>query len=206
MVTANYKKQFERALLALGISMMIGIVVLGEDFRNSLGSSVGFFMNPLITLLGDNNFHIVLFIMAAITALYATLIQKYTMDWDLMRNVQEKMRVFQKEFREAQLSNNTALMKKMENQRSEMMTQQLEMSKQQFKPMAYISIISLPLFMWAYFYINSHEAATMVFPFWGEHILTDGLLGPFHYWIFWYFIASLAVSQLMRKALDVGGI
>ncbi|WP_292461414.1 DUF106 domain-containing protein [Methanolobus sp.] len=206
MATANYKKQFERALLALGISLMIGIVVLGQDFRDSLGRSVGFFMDPMVTLLGDSNFHIVLFIMAAITALYATLIQKYTMDWDLMRNVQEKMRVFQKEFREAQLSNNTALMKKMETQRSEMMTQQLEMSKQQFKPMAYISIISLPLFMWAYFYINSHEAATMVFPFWGEHILTNGVLGPFQYWIFWYFIASLAVSQLMRKALDVGGI
>jgi uncharacterized membrane protein (DUF106 family) len=26
----------------------------------------------------------------------------------------------------------------------------MKMSKQQFKPMAYISIISLPLFMWAY--------------------------------------------------------
>jgi len=206
VVTANYKKQLERGLLALGISLMIGIMVLGEEFRDSLGRSVGFFMDPLVTLLGASNFHIVLFIMAAITALYATLIQKYTMDWDLMRNVQEKMRVFQKEFREAQLSNNAALMKKMEGQRAEMMTEQLEMSKQQFKPMAYISIISLPLFMWAYFYIKSHVGATMVFPFWGEHILTNTILGPFQYWIFWYFIASLAVSQLMRKALDVGGI
>ncbi|MCQ6962350.1 membrane protein [Methanolobus chelungpuianus] len=196
----------ERALLALGISLMIGIVILGQEFRDSLGSAVGFIMDPLVNLLGANNFHIVLFIMAAITALYATLIQKYTMDWELMRNVQEKMRVFQKEFREAQLSNNTSLMKKMEGQRAEMMTEQLEMSKQQFKPMAYISIISLPLFMWAYFYIKSHEAAFMVFPFWGEHLLTDTILGPFQYWIFWYFIASLAVSQLMRKALDVGGI
>jgi uncharacterized membrane protein (DUF106 family) len=185
---------------------MIGIMVLGQEFRDSLGRAVGVIMNPLVTLLGTTNFHIVLFIMAAITALYATLIQKYTMDWDLMRNVQEKMRVFQKEFREAQLSNNTALMKKMETQRAEMMTQQLEMSKQQFKPMAYISIISLPLFMWAYLYIRSHVGATMVFPFWGEHILTNTMLGPFQYWIFWYFIASLAVSQLMRKALDVGGV
>lgn len=206
MAAAEYKKQMERALLALGISLMIGIVILGEDFRDSLGSAVGFVMDPLVNLLGANNFHIVLFIMAAITALYATLIQKYTMDWELMRNVQEKMRVFQKEFREAQLSNNTSLMKKMESQRAEMMTEQLEMSKQQFKPMAYISIISLPLFMWAYYYIKSHEAAVMVFPFWGEHLLTGTILGPFQYWIFWYFIASLAVSQLMRKALDVGGI
>jgi uncharacterized membrane protein (DUF106 family) len=75
VVTANYKKQLERGLLALGISLMIGIMVLGQEFRDSLGRSVGFFMDPLVTLLGASNFHIVLFIMAAITALYATLIQ-----------------------------------------------------------------------------------------------------------------------------------
>lgn len=206
MATADFKKKLEQVLLALGISLMLGIVILGEGFRDSLGQSVGFVMDPLVTLLGASNFHIVLFIMAAITALYATLIQKYTMNWELMRSTQEKMRVFQKEFREAQLSNNTSLMKKMEAERSEMMGEQLEMSKQQFKPMAYISIISLPLFMWAYLYIKSHEAAVMVFPFWGEQILTDTILGPFQYWIFWYFIASLAVSQLIRKSLDVGGI
>lgn len=206
MATAEFKKKLEQVLLALGISLMLGIMILGEDFRDSLGQSVGFIMDPLVNLLGASNFHIVLFIMASITALYASLIQKYTMDWELMRSTQERMRVFQKEFREAQLSNNTSLMKKMEAERTEMMSQQMEMSKQQFKPMAYISIISLPLFMWAYFYIKSHGAATMVFPFWGEQILTDTILGPFQYWIFWYFIASLAVSQLIRKALDVGGV
>jgi uncharacterized membrane protein (DUF106 family) len=206
LANAEFKNKLEQVLLALGISLMLGIVILGQDFRNSLGQSVGFIMDPLVTLLGASNFHIVLFIMASITALYASLIQKYTMDWELMRSTQEKMRVFQKQFREAQLSNNTSLMKKMETERSEMMSQQMEMSKQQFKPMAYISIISLPLFMWAYYYISGHEAATMVFPFWGEQILTDTIIGPFQHWIFWYFIASLAVSQLIRKALDVGGV
>ncbi|WP_406658104.1 DUF106 domain-containing protein [Methanolobus sp. ZRKC2] len=208
MATAEFKKKLEQALLALGISLMLGIVILGEDFRNSLGQSVGFLMDPLVNLLGASNFHIVLFIMASITALYASLIQKYTMDWELMRSTQEKMRVFQKQFREAQLSNNTSLMKKMESERTAMMSEQMEMSKQQFKPMAYISIISLPLFMWAYYFITlpEHGGASFVFPFWGEQLLTDTIIGPFQYWIFWYFIASLAVSQLIRKALDVGGI
>jgi len=38
--------------------------------------------------------------MAAIIAIYSSLIQKYTIDWDLVRNTQERMKVFQKEFRE----------------------------------------------------------------------------------------------------------
>jgi len=167
---------------------------------------VGILMDPLVNLVGESNFHLILFIMAAITALYASLIQKYTIDWDLMRNTQESMRVFQKEYREAQIANNTALMKKLEEQRTKMMADQMEMSKQQFKPMAYISIISLPLFMWAYHFISGHAGAALNFPFWGHQVLTDQAFGPIQYWIFWYFIISLAVSQLIRKALDVGGV
>ena len=206
MVTTDFKKKVDHMLLALGLSLMIGIMVLGQDFRDSLGTAVGFFMDPLISLVGESNFHLILFIMAAITALYASLIQKYTIDWELMRNTQEAMRVFQKEYREAQIANNTAVMKKLEEQRTKMMSDQMEMSKQQFKPMAYISIISLPLFMWAYHFISGHVDASLNFPFWGHQVLTDKAFGPIQYWIFWYFITSLAVSQLIRKALDVGGV
>ena len=206
MVTTDFKKKVDHMLLALGLSLMIGIMVLGQDFRDALGTAVGFFMDPLISLVGESNFHLILFIMAAITALYASLIQKYTIDWELMRNTQEAMRVFQKDYREAQIANNTAVMKKLEEQRTKMMSDQMEMSKQQFKPMAYISIISLPLFMWAYHFISGHAGASLNFPFWGHQVLTDTAFGPIQYWIFWYFITSLAVSQLIRKALDVGGV
>jgi len=206
VATTGFKKKVDHMLLALGLSLMIGIMVLGQDFRDALGTAVGFFMDPLISLVGESNFHLILFIMAAITALYASLIQKYTINWELMRNSQETMRVYQKEYREAQIANNTALMKKLEEQRTKMMSDQMEMSKQQFKPMAYISIISLPLFMWAYHFISGHAGASLNFPFWGHQVLTDTAFGPIQYWIFWYFITSLAVSQLIRKALDVGGI
>ena len=156
MVSETLKKQIDRFLLALGFSLMFGIMILGQDFRNSVGKAVGILMNPVLALVGQENFHLILLVMAAITAIYASLIQKYTIDWDLMRNTQDRMKVFQKEFREAQLSQNTYMLKKLEDQRKDMMEDQMKMSKQQFKPMAYISIISLPLFMWAYYYISGH--------------------------------------------------
>ncbi len=96
MVTTDFKKKVDHMLLALGLSLMIGIMVLGQDFRDSLGTAVGFFMDPLISLVGESNFHLILFIMAAITALYASLIQKYTIDWELMRNTQEGCAFFRK--------------------------------------------------------------------------------------------------------------
>jgi uncharacterized membrane protein (DUF106 family) len=206
LVSETLKKQIDRFLLALGFSLMIGIMVLGQSFRTTIGEAVGILMNPVLALVGQENFHLILLVMAAITATYASLIQKYTIDWDLMKNTQERMKVFQKEFREAQLSQNTYMLKKLEDQRKEMMEDQMKMSKQQFKPMAYISIISLPLFMWAYYFIGGHGSATMVFPFWGEQLLTSKVFLSFPHWMYWYFIASLGVSQIIRKALNIGGV
>jgi uncharacterized membrane protein (DUF106 family) len=206
LVSETLKKQIDRFLLAIGFSLMFGIMILGQGFRDAVGQAVGILMNPVLAVVGQENFHLVLLAMGIITGVYASLIQKYTMDWDLMRNTQERMKAFQKEFREAQLSQNTYMLKKLEDQRKEMMEDQMKMSKQQFKPMAYISIISLPLFMWAYFYISGHGSATMVFPFWGKQLLTSQAFGPFQHWLYWYFISSLGVSQLIRKVLNIGGV
>jgi len=206
LVSKTLKQQIDNFLLALGFSLMIGIMLLGQEFRQAVGEAVGVLMNPVLALVGAENFHLVLLAMATITAIYASLIQKYTIDWDLMRKTQERMKVFQKDFREAQLSQNTYMLKKLEEQRKEMMDDQMKMSKQQFKPMAYISILSVPLFMWAYYYISGHGSAMMVFPFWGQQLLTARAFGPFQEWLYWYFISSLGVSQIIRKILNIGGI
>ena len=193
-------------LLALGFSLMFGIMLLGQPFRETVGQAIGIFMNPVLAVVGQEKFHLILLVMASITAVYASLIQKYTMDWDLMRRTQERMKAFQAEFREAQLSQNTYMLKKLEEQRKDMMEDQMKMSKQQFKPMAYISIISVPLLMWIYYYISGHGSAAMVFPFWGKQLLTSNAFGPFAHWLYWYFISSLGVSQLIRKALNIVGV
>ncbi|MCS3924765.1 DUF106 domain-containing protein [Methanosalsum natronophilum] len=207
MKNFDYKSFLDRLVIALGVGLLFGLLLFGEDFRESFGGIFEIFMDPILGAIGgEQNFHIALLILAAITALYASLIQKYTIDWSKMRLTQEKMKAFQKEFREAQLSQNSQQLKKMEQQRSEMMSEQLQMSKQQIKPMLYISVISLPLFLWAYFYIITHPDISMVFPFIGERNLADGIIGPIQYWIFWYFITSLGVSQLIRKSLDIGGL
>jgi len=203
MIDPKMKKLIENVALVFGFSLMFGIIILGQEFRDSLGTAVGFVLNPLLTL----PIEVTLFILAAITGVYASVIQKYTMDWDLMRRVQGRMKDFQKEFKEAQLANNQQKLKKLEEKRSAMMGEQMEMSKQQFKPMAYISIISLPIFMWAYQVIHAPTASyEMVFPFWGRQALTTELIGPIQYWIYWYFICSMPVSQIVRKALNIGGI
>ena len=181
--------------------MLLGMLLL-PDFRPAVAGFVDALLGPLPTMLP---IHITLFVMAALTGLYASLIQKYTIDWELMRTFSEKMKAFQKEYREAQLAENKQKLKKLDEKRAAMMGDQGKMMKQQFKPMAYISIISLPLFFWAYAYVGAHPDFTIVFPFWGVKSLGDTAILGIQYWIVWYMICSLPVSQVIRKALDIGG-
>lgn len=283
------KKTINKIVIYVGIFLMLGIMIF-PNLREIIGDLVGFFLNPVLESLP---LHMIIFILASITGLYAAIVQKYTMDWELMRRVQERMKAMQQEFKQAQVANNPQKMKKIEAQRAEMMSEQLEMTKQQFKPMLYISIISIPLFFWAFTIVtppnfswddvsaddngklvdflektvgaewakmasieksdggnvitvsdginlisltlneektkvslrddsgstqefevkmeggktNAYaKGASMVFPFWGEKELNDNLWGPFQYWLFWYFICSIPISQMTRKSLNIGGM
>ena len=56
-----------------------------------------------------------------------------------------------------------------------MVSEQGKMMQMQFRPMLYIGIVSIPLFMWAYWYIPLQVtlwAANDNFPFWGDADIT----------------------------------
>ena len=127
---------------------MFGIMILGQQFRQEVGQTVGILMNPVLAVVGQHNFYLVLLVMATITGTYASLIQKYTIDWERMRKTQERMKEFQKQMREAQLSQNTVLLKELQGQQKDIMAEQMEMSKKQFKSMA--TLVSFPF----HFYIG----------------------------------------------------
>src|SRR5512136_1228589 len=195
-------KSLDNVALAVGFFFFFGIMVSG-DLRHGIGIAMGAVLGWLPAILP---FHVVLFILAAVTGLYASLIQKYTMDWEFMRVQQEKMKKMQRSMKEAQLAGDQARIQSLQNEQMKMVSEQGKMMQMQFKPMLYIGIISIPLFMWAYLYIGEHSAMTMTFPFWGEHAINTTVLGPILYWFYWYFICSLPVSQIIRKALDIGSM
>jgi uncharacterized membrane protein (DUF106 family) len=195
-------KTINKLVMFLGIFLMFGIIMF-PNMRENIGTMMDTFLKPLF---GDLPIYMIIFVLAAFTGIYASLVQKYTMDWSLMKRVQEKSKLIQKEMRQAQLSNNAQKIKKLEGQYQEMMGDQMEMFKQQFKPMLYISIISIPLFYWVYLLTSQHLDATMMFPFWGQQKLSDTVFWQFQYWLIWYFMCSLPISQMTRKAMNVGGM
>jgi uncharacterized membrane protein (DUF106 family) len=200
-MNSKLTKGIDNLALAVGFILMFGIMI-SADLRHMLGVAMGYLLGWMPDLFP---FGVVLFILAAITGLYASLIQKYTMDWEFMRSQQEKMTRVQRDLKEAQLSGDQAKMQRLQQEQMKMVSEQGKMMQMQFKPMLYIGIISIPLFMWAYLYIGQHTV-TMNFPFWGTRPITAVALGPIVYWYYWYFVCSIPVSQIIRKALDIGSM
>jgi len=188
-------------VLAFGLMLLIGVMI--PSVRVAIGSGMDILMSPVLVAVGEQNFYLILSVMAIITAVYSSLIQKYAVDQSRMAEVQGRMKIFQKEMKEARATQNTYQLKKLEEQQAEMMQENMSVMKEQFKPMFYIVLVSLPFFMWAYFYIGGHPDASIIFPFWGERALSDSVFWMFTYWIYWYFISSLAFSQVLRKLLNI---
>jgi len=191
--------------ISLAFVMLMMVAYSIEWIRVGVGSAIDVVLGPLI-----NDFQVPFFVLIVIlstfTALYSSIIQKYTIDYEKMTEVQEKMKAFQKEFREATLSKDEKALKKIESRRNKVMAEQLELSQQQFTPMAYILVLTVPIFFWLLFRLST-DTSTINMPFVGLHALADPvLLGIIPAWIIWYMICSIAISQVIRKALNIGGI
>ncbi len=174
--------------------------------RTFVGSVMDLILGPLLAEpFPGLPFYVVILILSALTGLYSSLLQKYTIDYEHLQEVQEGMKEFQKEFRDAQLSKDEKRIKKLESKRDRMMKEQLEVSQQQFKPMAYILLVSLPIFLWL-IYRMPLGAGNIVFPYFGELPILTGAIWIVPAWILWYMICSISISQVIRKSMNIGGI
>ena len=191
-------------IIALIVAMALIFSYSIPGIRNTVGGALDVILGPVAATVP---FYIVIIVLSVLTALYSSLIQKYTIDYERMQEVQERMKVFQKEFREAQLSGDEKRIKKLESKRDKVMKEQLEMSQNQFKPMAYILILSVPIFFWLVYRLNNFPGTIgITMPFFGPLNLDDVVLKFIPAWILWYMICSLTLSQVVRKALNIGGI
>ena len=190
--------------IALAFMMLMMFSYSIQWLRVGVGQGIDGVFAPLVEGFGIP-FFILIVILSAITGLYSSIIQKYTIDYERMASSQERMKEFQTEYREAQLSQDEKRIKKLEAKKDRVMREQLEMSQQQFKPMAYILVLTVPIFFWL-LYRLSQIHSTIVMPYTGLHTLNEPAVWVIPAWILWYMICSLTISQVIRKTLNIGGI
>jgi len=194
---------------------IIMLIVMGAysitPIRDGIAQVADIFLGPFFSIFGGENHSwlIVILVLSALTGLYSSLLQKYTIDYEKMQVQQQKTKDFQKVFREAQLSGDEKAINKLSERRAKLMEDQMEMSQEQFKPMGWIMIITVPIWIWLYWTIGNFPAGavpTITFPYWGELALSDPTALFLPAWIIWYMICSLSLSQVIRKGLNIGGI
>jgi uncharacterized membrane protein (DUF106 family) len=190
--------------IALIFMMLMMFSYSIEWLRVGVGQGIDVVFAPLLDGF-KIPFYILIVILSALTGLYSSIIQKYTIDYEKMTGAQERMTEFQTEYREAQLSQDEKKIKKLEAKKDRIMKEQLEMSQNQFKPMAYILVLTVPIFFWLLFRL-AQVKSTITLPYAGTIGLHDPALWIIPAWILWYMICSITISQVIRKSLNIGGI
>jgi len=190
--------------ISLGFMMLMMFSYSVEWLRVGVGQGIDVAFAPLVEGF-KIPFYILIVILSALTGLYSSIIQKYTIDYEKMTETQERMKEFQTEYREAQLSQDEKKIKKMEAKKDRVMKEQLEMSQNQFKPMAYILVLTVPIFFWLLFRLNQVQS-TITFPYFGTVGLHNPAVWIIPAWILWYMICSITLSQVIRKSLNIGGL
>jgi len=198
-------KKSSGSMISLAVAMGIIFISTIPVVRHTVGMAMDLLLGPLLADPVNLPFYVIILILSALTGLYSSLLQKYTIDYERLQEVQEEMKEFQKEYRDAQLSKDERRIKKLESKRDKMMKEQLEVSQEQFKPMAYILLVSIPIFLWL-IYKMPLQQGTIFFPYFGQMAIWNGTIWIVPAWILWYMICSICISQVIRKSMNIGGI
>ena len=192
---------------AAGVTVVLFLGYSWKPLRDLIGGTMDLIMSPLEAMLP---FYAVVMVLALITGLYSTLLQANLMDMEKMGAYQSEMKEIQARRKEAKENEDDAALEAIQAEQMEKMGDQLGMFKEQFRPMVWIMFLTIPAFLWMYWAIGVGPQAEahvllspLVVPLAGEVTWTSGVIGPIQTWIVWYFLCSMAFTQVIRKALDI---
>jgi uncharacterized membrane protein (DUF106 family) len=175
--------------------------------RNAVGNTIDIALGPLDAIMP---FYAVVIVLSVLTGLYSTLLQGNLMDTDKIGEVQEKMSDIQERRKEAKERGDEEAIERIQQEQMDAMGDQLGMFKAQFRPMVWITLLTIPVFVWLYWMIglggNGHLSAAdmnIILPFAGQVSWTEGFIGPVQVWIVWYFLCSIGFRQLIQKSLNI---
>jgi len=183
-------------MLALLFSMFL---LFDQGMRQSLGKIVGVGLNPLVGFGGQFPL-LTLFCTGLITSIFTITVRQLFTDWIGQARNARIGSAFNKELREARLSNNTYKLKKLTELQPQMMSQQLKASQTQMKLMPVTMIVIVPTFAWlANFIYLDIQSIQFSVPWAFNASMTSASVLP--NWILLYSLLTLPFSQVLTRVL-----
>ncbi len=203
------KNVLRNLMLVIGVILFIGIFV--PQFRVALAQLMDGILHPLLNL---GKIHVVIFVLATFTALYSSVIQRFTVDHRFMVEAQRRISDFQKRYLKAMKENNQFLLKQLEKEKEEIQRIQTQLMNMNFRTMFYTVVVTIPIWVWLWYviynignvgyhggsYYSMVSPFNVTVPFAGDIHVSDSFIVP--WWLFWYFLCSIAVGQVFRRILQ----
>lgn len=183
------------------LGMMSGYYV--TSIRDTLGGLLDVVLGPIDQMLP---FYAVVLILAMVTGLYSTLLQSNLMDTEKMGEYQAQMQEIQDRRKEAKERGDDEALERIQQEQMDAMGDQLGMFKEQFRPMAWITLLTIPVFLWLYWMTKTGQISSdemqIIMPLAGKVTWNDRVL-VMPAWIIWYFLCSMGFNQVIRKGLNI---
>ena len=196
--------QWDKGALVATLLFFVGYT--WGPIRDLIGNAVHLLLGPINNVLP---FYAVIMVIALATGLYSTLLRAALMDMDKMSKYQERMKDIQDRRKQAKEAGDDEALDAIQEEQMEAMSDQLGMFKEQFRPMVWIMFFTIPAFLWMYWMVgfrgsDAHGTfESIVIPIAGTVEWTTGLIGPIQIWIIWYFLCSMAFTQIIQKSLNI---
>jgi len=199
--------KYDKMAAVVSIALFAGYTF--QEVRDPLARALDVVIGPLMTALP---FFAVVMVLALFTGLYSTLLQANLMDMEVMGAYQDRMKEIQERRKDAKERGDDEALDQIQEEQMEAMADNLGMFKEQFRPMVWIMVLTIPVFLWMYWAIGFRSGTAhyppetigeIVIPFAGEVEWNTGFVGPIQVWIVWYFLCSMAFTQVIRKSLNI---
>ncbi|AUX09730.1 HTR-like protein [Halalkaliarchaeum desulfuricum] len=196
--------QYDKGALVATLLFFVGYT--WGPIRDLIGNAVHLLLGPINNVLP---FYAVIMVIALATGLYSTLLRAALMDMDKMSKYQERMKDIQDRRKEAKEAGDDEALDAIQEEQMEAMSDQLGMFKEQFRPMVWIMFFTIPAFLWMYWMVGFRGSDAhgtfdaIVIPIAGTVEWTTGIIGPIQIWIIWYFLCSMAFTQIIQKSLNI---
>lgn len=175
-----------------------------DPFRDTIGEAFNLLISPIEASMP---FFALVLVLALLTGLYSAILQANLMDREVIGAYQEQMKSVQERRKQAEEQGDEEALEKIQEQQLQAMGGMLEMFKAQFRPMVWIMVLTLPVFLWLWWFVGADQMTPaelhVVLPLFGESQWDSSFIFHLPTWILWYILCSIGFGQLIRKVLNI---
>jgi uncharacterized membrane protein (DUF106 family) len=187
-------------LLMLMLLMFLMIFIFGDPNISSLiAISLNGVFYPLIGFSGNAPV-LTIVIAGLIVVILSSFFQNIFTDWKKMGESQEITKAFQKAMSDARKQGNTNRVNKLMKMQPQIMKRQTEASSGMMKPMFFLFIFIVPIFIWLRFFLAGLDYHFFTLPWANGVSLIPAGSDKFimQNWLWIYMVFSMVVGQIIR--------